>query len=304
MSSGLNVDFPARLAEQLERRLNRFSRRAGRLAAELVGSAITDNDPTAIERALVELERRLAEEFTDREFEQDALKCAESVNQRHGRKFFRSLGAAAGVRILGFDDVPEIPVDPTLRQALRKRDQRRPKAILGVKMSSNPAIMTATMASKVSARVQALRRQVIPGIRDEILRELRAGGSPEEIGERLTQRWIGSGPPVEAGRLSRQVALTVRNEVGTLNTQIARARHEAAGVESFIWRTMGDVRVRPLHRSIEGQTFTWANGHPTEVRPGEPDLCRCHAEAVVDSEAVLRAPGFVHLANPEATLTF
>jgi hypothetical protein len=46
---------------------------------------------------------------------------------------------------------------------------------------------------------------------------------------------------------------------------------------SYIWRTVGDGKVRSSHAERDGETFSW--GHPPEGgHPGEAYNCRCRAE--------------------------
>jgi SPP1 gp7 family putative phage head morphogenesis protein len=87
-----------------------------------------------------------------------------------------------------------------------------------------------------------------------------------------------------AGRFGvseRRAQLIARDQLATLNTQITRARQEDLGIERFRWTTAGDDRVREEHEAIDGEVFTWADGHPTEGRPGEPVNCRCVALPVI-----------------------
>ncbi len=50
-------------------------------------------------------------------------------------------------------------------------------------------------------------------------------------------------------------------------------------VERYIWRTVGDERVRDGHAGREGQVFLW-NNPPEGGHPGEDYNCRCWAELV------------------------
>lgn len=92
-----------------------------------------------------------------------------------------------------------------------------------------------------------------------------------------------------AWRRAKNIA---RDQVGTLNGLVTKQRDEELGVESFIWRTMRDARVRgnpsglypksrPSHYAREGKTYTWADGASGEF-PGTPINCRCYAEAVIE----------------------
>src|SRR5215213_5235720 len=51
--------------------------------------------------------------------------------------------------------------------------------------------------------------------------------------------------------------------------------------EKYIWRTMGDSKVRADHAANEGKIFSWDSPPPTG-QPGENYNCRCWAEPVED----------------------
>ena len=74
-------------------------------------------------------------------------------------------------------------------------------------------------------------------------------------------------------RLSARLVTWTRSQAQT-------AVMSAYGVTHFVWETVGDDRVRPLHASIEGNTYPVSTGHPTEGRPGDPYNCRCSMQPV------------------------
>jgi SPP1 gp7 family putative phage head morphogenesis protein len=78
--------------------------------------------------------------------------------------------------------------------------------------------------------------------------------------------------------------LIARDQIGKLNGQVTAARQQALGIESFTWSTVGDERVRPAHEEIDGNVYTWADGHPTEGFPGQPIQCRCTALPVLPGQ--------------------
>lgn len=60
--------------------------------------------------------------------------------------------------------------------------------------------------------------------------------------------------------------------VQTLQEYLART----SGNDRYIWRTVGDDRVRPSHAAREGKLFRWK----AWPEPGEEEHCRCWAELV------------------------
>lgn len=55
-------------------------------------------------------------------------------------------------------------------------------------------------------------------------------------------------------------------------------RQQAAGIAKYIWRSVGDDRVRPSHALNDGKIFTWGDGED----PGEAFGCRCSAEPILE----------------------
>lgn len=85
----------------------------------------------------------------------------------------------------------------------------------------------------------------------------------------------------EFGFGERRSALIARDQVGKFYGQTNAIRQQEIGIEKFIWRTVGDERVRDEHDELDGETFSY-DDPPDEGLPGEPILCRCTAEPVFD----------------------
>ncbi len=75
--------------------------------------------------------------------------------------------------------------------------------------------------------------------------------------------------------LSR-ATLIARDQVLTLNALVTKERQGACGIESYVWTTSNDERVREEHVDLEGETFQW-DDPPEEGHPGDAILCRCVA---------------------------
>ena len=85
--------------------------------------------------------------------------------------------------------------------------------------------------------------------------------------------------------------MLARDQVATLNSQIAQAQQRDAGVTEYEWSTSHDERVRPCHAELDGKTCSWDDPpemwYETKSRgtvytgrrchPGEDYLCRCVA---------------------------
>ncbi len=82
---------------------------------------------------------------------------------------------------------------------------------------------------------------------------------------------------------ARQIA---RDQIGTLNGQLAEERHRELGIEAYFWMTRRDSHVRPEHARREGRRYLWSKP-PVDGAPGIPYGCRCTAKP--DLSGVLAA---------------
>ena len=246
--------------------------------------------PAAIQR----LERRLAEALPERRIEKEARDVAARVDAHHRRLFFSALAKTIGATLVGGDDTT--PSIGTLDSLAFRRDS---KLKLGVRPSASPAVIADSFAKENVRLITSIRAELLPSIAEEVTRVAQLGLDPDEAADRLERKWRRQGLPTSNGGLKRRLRMITRDQVATLNSQITKARHEAAGIDEFVWTSQRDGRVRPLHREIDGETYSYAEGHPTEGLPGQPINCRCYPEAVVDRDKVLSAPGMVVLSETE-----
>lgn len=85
--------------------------------------------------------------------------------------------------------------------------------------------------------------------------------------------------------------LIARDQVSKLNGALTQGRQRDIGVEGYIWRTVGDERVRETHQEVDGDYYSW-DDPPAETdgnHPGEDYQCRCWAEPVLPSEVEFEA---------------
>lgn len=79
-----------------------------------------------------------------------------------------------------------------------------------------------------------------------------------------------------------------KDQINKFVGDLSRVRQGDLGIDRFIWRAMGDERVRTDltegpdmgHRERNGVEYNW-NSPPEGETPGEPINCRCYAEPVL-----------------------
>lgn len=117
-----------------------------------------------------------------------------------------------------------------------------------------------------------------------VLDGLRRGVRSEQIGKRILQT-----TDLDKGRFKTaetRAKIIGRDQVSKLNGTLNRLRQTGAGVQSYIWRTVGDARVRDTHASNNGKEFSWREGWEG-LHPGDDYNCRCFAEPLFNTIAGL-----------------
>lgn len=85
----------------------------------------------------------------------------------------------------------------------------------------------------------------------------------------------------DVGKTYNRAKLIARDQVNKLNGNLNQLRQAEIGVRRYVWRTVGDERVRDSHARNDGKIFRW-DGGPATGHPGEEINCRCWAEPVLD----------------------
>lgn len=118
------------------------------------------------------------------------------------------------------------------------------------------------------ALIRSLPENMISQLRGEFAKGLVGGKGMREMSRIVRER-------ADVG--SRRSEIIARDQISSLNGQLARYRQTRAGVTHYVWNTMADERVRPTHRARDGKTFSWKDS----PIPGEEIMCRCTASPVL-----------------------
>lgn len=189
-------------------------------------------------------------------------------------------------------------VGATVASVSRTEWAKQAKAVVGVDLSKIEPKLT-----PLTERFRPENLDLITSMaKDKVARVARIlDDAPSARVETIRDRILEDGEVTK-----RQAALIARDQVLSLNAQVTQARHEAAGITRYIWRTSGDGDVRPDHRALDGKVFSYDDPpvvNATEVRrgrparrehPGQDYQCRCTAEPVIEGfdepETPPRAP--------------
>lgn len=190
-----------------------------------------------------------------------------------------AIGAArreASINVAGVDRLVRDQV-PLVSQYNREQLGRQVRAGLGLNESipfrdSKLGAIADGWAVQNAELITSITPQVVERVAQAVARGMSDGTMWEDLADEL--QGIGFGEV--------RAKIIARDQIGKLNGQINASRQEELGISKFVWRSVGDERVRDLHQEIDGQDFEYPAGHPTEGLPGEPVLCRCYAEPVFD----------------------
>ncbi len=161
----------------------------------------------------------------------------------------------------------------------RKQWAAQVKAALGIDLTTDPPM---------AAKIQAFRNENVDLIRslaDDNINRVRLllndAGSGERVENIITRlRQL-------TGASKSRASLIARDQVLRLNGDVTEARHAAAGVTEYIWRTSRDERVRPSHKALDGTRHAYAKPPVVDQRsgrranPGRDYQCRCVAEPMI-----------------------
>lgn len=149
---------------------------------------------------------------------------------------------------------------------------------LGVAVFADPdlALQRDTFRDENLALITSLAADKVQRV-ERVLAE-HAGARVEELADHIRDA---------TGVTESRAALVARDQVLKANSQVTQARHQAAGVTEYVWRTSRDERVRDRHRELDGTRHPYAFPPVVDLRsgrrahPGGDYQCRCTAEPVI-----------------------
>ena len=127
-------------------------------------------------------------------------------------------------------------------------------------------------ARELASYIRDIPTKLQADVAAQVLAARDQGMTTVDLGKLIAER---------TGIAQRRAALIARDQLGTLNGELSQRRQVAAGVSRYRWQTARDERVRPSHRDLQGQVFSW-DAPPDIGHPGAPINCRCIAIPIID----------------------
>lgn len=134
-----------------------------------------------------------------------------------------------------------------------------------------------TAIARNTSLIKSLSDETVKRVEQAVATNAIAGNSAKYLRGVLTDQF---------GVMDSRAKLIARDQTSKFNSDLNRIRQEQAGVESYDWSTAHDERVRPLHKTLDGQRYDWGQrtGAEDGLPPGQPIQCRCIARAVIEWE--------------------
>ncbi len=156
---------------------------------------------------------------------------------------------------------------------------RQTKSALGVDIFTNDKGMQSRIANFASENVAlikgAVENDMASKIEKMVTRALTGAQLHGDLAKDLEK---------EFGYPEKRAKLIARDQIGKFYGQVNASRQKDLGVTQFVWRTVGDERVRDNpdddyynHEDRDGETYSY-DDPPYGELPGEAVLCRCYAE--------------------------
>lgn len=81
--------------------------------------------------------------------------------------------------------------------------------------------------------------------------------------------------------------LIAQDQTLKLNADLTQYRLASVGIDNYIWRTVGDNRVRDAHVVREGKEYSFSKPPAGGSNPGQEVRCRCRAEPIFHDDLVV-----------------
>jgi len=213
--------------------------------SKVAATKVTDAEPPDLGDIIDEISDDYFQKWTRKEFAKVVRPVATEVADFDAEQLNKQLSAALGQAL----QVDIVGSEPWLSDAIS--DFTRENVAL---MKSVPEQFFAELEKSLSA-------------------EIADGSRWEDLAAAVEERY---------NVAESRAELIARDQVGKFNGDLNRTRQTDLGIKRFIWRTVGDERVRDEHAVRNGQSYEWSDP-PDGETPGEPIQCRCYAEPDISS---------------------
>lgn len=231
------------------------------------------------QRHMDEMKRLIIRHYRKIGLEQTAAELRKALNHPHKA----SSRARVNLILKALDHaVAELGLPPQRAEAIIKRAVYDRIQTLDEMMRLQNPQLSFNDPSEVQARAVAVARRQMNSywakeqrrFRNDVSRTIREAirtkQAPEQAADLLEER---------LGVNRNRAVLIATDQMLTAAANADRRRQEAMGVKKYVWRTVGDKRVRDEHKLRNGKKYLWSK---RADYPGKAIRCRCRALPVVE----------------------
>jgi SPP1 gp7 family putative phage head morphogenesis protein len=153
--------------------------------------------------------------------------------------------------------------------------------------------MASEYSDNLKLYIQKFADDEILSLRETVEENAREGYRFDKLIPKIKQRY---------GISVRKAKFLARNETSIFMSKYHEKRYQEAGIDSYIWSTSHDARVRPAlgthgsdnHRVLDGRTFSFSNPPIVDpavgrkANPGQDYNCRCVAIPILGDKTAAR----------------
>lgn len=139
--------------------------------------------------------------------------------------------------------------------------------------AESPAVLAALEAwTAENARLcTSIAERLHGDLRDLVMEATSSGMRADTLAARIAERFDVS---------HSRATLIAQDQTLKAAASFTRIRHADAGIDSYVWSSSRDEKVRPMHAALEGRIFSWTDPPVTNRRgdrnhPGGDIRCRC-----------------------------
>jgi SPP1 gp7 family putative phage head morphogenesis protein len=118
--------------------------------------------------------------------------------------------------------------------------------------------------------IKSIPEQYLGNVEGMIRRAVQSGLSSKELAKQIEQTGLVT---------KNRAKLIAQDQIAKADAALTEYRQKDLGIDSYIWQTSEDSRVRPEHAAMNGKVIQW-NKPPSIGHAGTPVRCRCRAKPI------------------------
>lgn len=176
----------------------------------------------------------------------------------------------------------------SIASLLRQMSKGKRKEIPTIEIPKDAPIIKQARASfqaRMEQIAQTLNHEYIQGITPLVQEAFRTGKTTKDLAESLKKYTEGD---------QNKARFWARDTMGDAYSDFTSTRFKSVGIQTYVWMTSLDNRVRDTHAELHGKAFSMAEKPPGLTKPGaklpgQDYNCRCRMKPIFSKDEALPA---------------